>query len=116
MMYSLNAIHTNRYSELPSRRPTNREHGKRNRLLVWLGGIVAVVGLVIPLYASNTDAQAGQTPVLITVHSGDTVWSIASKLSHGNEDPRSLEYRIIEANHLNDNSLVLTPGQKLRIP
>ena len=61
------------------------------------------------LYAASV-----QRYTTVTVHSGDTLWSIASTHTNDSGDVQETIDRISELNHL--NSAPLAPGQKLRIP
>ena len=61
------------------------------------------------LYAAGVQRYA-----TVTVHPGDTLWSIASTHTSDNSDVQETIDRITEANHLHASDL--EPGQKLRIP
>ncbi len=50
----------------------------------------------------------------VTVQNGETVWSIARKYSHGQEDVREVVNRIIAANELQGKYIY--PGQVLKVP
>ena len=50
----------------------------------------------------------------ITVHSGDTMWSIANRWSDDKEDVREVMHRICEANNLKSKHIY--PGQVLKVP
>ncbi|MBQ7317577.1 MAG: LysM peptidoglycan-binding domain-containing protein [Phascolarctobacterium sp.] len=50
----------------------------------------------------------------VTVHSGDTMWSIAHRWSDDKEDVREVMHRICEANNLKSKHIY--PGQVLTIP
>ena len=60
------------------------------------------------LYAASTPRYA-----VVTVHSGDTLWSIAAARG-GDADVQDAIDRITATNHL--RNATLQPGQKLRIP
>lgn len=75
-------------------------------------------GLLIGL-GSLAQAGASESTRRVAVHSyvvrpGDTLWSIAQRVSERDADPRDLVQRIAEANDIDAGSLV--PGQTLRIP
>lgn len=53
--------------------------------------------------------------VTIQVHSGDTVWTIASRYVSNKEDLRELVYVITTMNGLNRNALIYS-GQILKVP
>jgi Tfp pilus assembly protein FimV len=61
------------------------------------------------LYAASAERYA-----TVTVHPGDTLWSIASAHTTSAGDVQETIDRITEANHLHASSL--QPGQRLRIP
>lgn len=61
------------------------------------------------LYAASAERYA-----VVTVHPGDTLWSIASAHTASTGDVQETIDRITEANHLHLSSL--QPGQHLRIP
>lgn len=50
----------------------------------------------------------------ITVHSGDTMWSIAGRWSDDREDVRQVIHRICKANNLKSQHVY--PGQVLKVP
>ena len=51
------------------------------------------------------------SPVTVTVHAGDTLWSVAQQVAP-NRDPRDVVDDLLRANHL--TVVDLTPGQVLR--
>ena len=51
----------------------------------------------------------------VIVHSGDTLWAIASRWTEKNEDVREVLYRIQQENTLKGN-VFLQPGQKIIVP
>ncbi len=61
------------------------------------------------LYAASAERYA-----TVTVHPGDTLWSIASAHTNDNGSVQETIDRITEANHLRVSEIA--PGQKLRIP
>lgn len=62
----------------------------------------------VRLYAATADRFA-----TVTVHPGDTLWSIASARSGGGDVQETID-RISAVNHL--HGATLQPGQRLRIP
>jgi hypothetical protein len=52
---------------------------------------------------------------IVTVGNGDTLWSIAAKEIHDNEDIRGLVTAIIQVNTLSDDAQIY-PGQTIKIP
>jgi LysM repeat protein len=78
--------------------------------LAGLGLMVALPTLSnVHLYAATT-----QRYVTVTVHPGDTLWSIAAAHSKPSADMQEVVDRISDANHLRGENL--QPGQHLRIP
>lgn len=84
--------------------------------------VLCITTLVVTLYwtndtfFTNTDnyAQASHHQI-VTVRSGDSVWSIATNYTSNKEDIRELIAAIKQINHL-DNNLQIRPGQELKIP
>lgn len=77
---------------------------------------LAVLSLMVALPAlSNTRlyAASAQRYVTVTVHPGDTLWSIAAAHTGDGDVQESID-RISEANHI--SGAALQPGQHLRIP
>jgi len=79
-------------------------------------GVVAV-GLVTGLLwfahvsAADTPVTTTRPPAVVTVHDGDTLWSIASQIAP-QRDPRTVVAQLERVNHLSDP--MLQPGQRLR--
>lgn len=89
--------------------------GRRVVAGLGLGAALALVGVV-----GGAVVHDGGSPALelagrstVTVHSGDTLWSIAEALAP-HSDPRAVVDALQEANGLADASLV--PGQVLVVP
>jgi predicted Zn-dependent protease len=77
---------------------------------------LAALGLMVALPTlSSTRLYAATAPryAVVTVHPGDTLWSIAASRS-GDNDVQDTIDRITATNHL--HGATLQPGQKLRIP
>jgi LysM repeat protein len=78
---------------------------------------VLAVGLVTGLLwfahvsAADTPAMTTRPPAVVTVHEGDTLWSIASQIAP-QRDPRTVVAQLERVNHLSDP--ILQPGQRLR--
>jgi nucleoid-associated protein YgaU len=78
--------------------------------LVALGLLVALPMLSsIRLYAATAERYA-----TVTVHPGDTLWSIASSHTGSGNDVQETVDRIADANHLNAGTI--QPGEHLRVP
>lgn len=71
-----------------------------------------ILALWIFYIANGAKASGRVTPVSVTVHRGDTLWSIAENLAPGS-DPRVVISRIKSINKLSSSSLVA--GQKLKV-
>ena len=98
----------------PSAVVLNRR-GRLARTFVVLSLAIVLGSLVSAKAGAGT--TAAPTPassfITVTVAPGETVWSLANRLS-GGSDVRSLVSEIISANSL--ASVDLSAGQKLRIP
>ncbi len=78
--------------------------------LVALGLLVALPTLSsMRLYAATAERYA-----TVTVHPGDTLWSIASSHTGSGNDVQETVDRIADANHLGTGTI--QPGERLRIP
>lgn len=80
--------------------------------LVLLGALVicSCYG-VLDMEASTANMHKEQ----VVVHSGDTLWNIASRWTEKGEDVREVIYRIQQENKL-DSTAFLQPGQKITVP
>ena len=79
---------------------------------------VLAVGLVAGLLwfahvsaAAESPATTTRPPAVVTVHDGDTLWSIASQIAP-QRDPRAVVAKLERVNHL--TGPILRPGQRLR--
>jgi hypothetical protein len=86
------------------------------RGLVVVAGLVAllaagVVGLAALSAPPAPAAPAAPVPAVVTVHAGDTLWSIAEKVAPG-ADPRAEVADLQRRNGL--SAAALRPGQLLR--
>lgn len=80
---------------------------------------IALAGLslmvTLPTLSSmHLYAASVQRYTTVTVHAGDTLWSIASAHTNESGDVQETIDRISELNHL--GAAGLAPGEKLRIP
>lgn len=80
---------------------------------------IALAGLALSvtlpaLSSVHLYAATAQRSATVTVHSGDTLWSIASGFTRSDGDVEATIDRITAANHL--GSAPLQPGQHLRVP
>ena len=82
------------------------------------GLLIGIVASVIVWGLSETapPAQSAEPEqyVVVTVQPGDTLWSIARRVSEGKSDLRVLTHRIQKLNSL--DSAMLLPGQSLTVP
>lgn len=87
------------------------------KLVNVMNKILALLCLSFTLYTGMNMVFADE-PVYynqkVTVHSGDTMWSIAHRWSDDKEDVREVMHRICEANNLKSKHIY--PGQVLTIP
>ena len=103
------------FSANPSGRIVLNRRGRLARTLVVLS--LAIVAASVA--GGKAGADTTITPVVaksfitVTVAPGDTVWSLANRVSEG-RGVRSLVASIIEVNGLGNGDL--TAGQKIRIP
>jgi nucleoid-associated protein YgaU len=91
----------------------------RKRRNITLMPVIALATLslmvAVPALSSNRlYAASAQRYVTITVHPGDTLWSIAAAHTGDSSDVQESIDRITAVNHL--HSPALQPGQHLRIP
>jgi hypothetical protein len=87
----------------------------RRGVLVLAGVVVALAAGLLALAAASAPhaPAAGPRPATVTVATGDTLWSIASRVAPG-RDPRAEVVALERANHLAGPGIV--PGQVLRVP
>jgi LysM repeat protein len=93
------------------------EMGRRKRFTLMPAIALAALGLMIALPSlSSVRLYAATAPrfVTVTVHPGDSLWSIAAAHARPNADLQELVDRISDANRLQGGAL--QPGQHLRIP
>lgn len=86
------------------------------RGIVVVAAAVAVLGAALVWLASASAPAASPSPVggaaTVTVQSGDTLWSIATRVAP-QRDPRAEVSALQRLNHL--DSVALVPGQQLRV-
>ncbi len=91
--------------------------GRRKRFTLMPAIALAGLGLMValPMLSSmRLYAATAQRYAIVTVHPGDTLWSIASAHAGLTADVQEAVDRISDANHLHGGTL--QPGQHLRIP
>ena len=82
-----------------------------------LVSVILLNMLIFNLYepkSSRATATDISSPVIVTVKSGDTLWSIANEYSDGEKDVRELIHEIKKHNSLKNSNLIV--GQKIEIP
>ena len=81
--------------------------------------MVSAVGVVVlSVMAVGARAGAGSRqapkPAVYVVKPGDTLWSIARRITGSRGDPRPVVDRMLVANHLADP--LITVGERLMLP
>ena len=80
---------------------------------LWIAGVLVAVSFVAGTHAVSAGQAHPRPALVLKVHAGDTLWSIAEKLSP-NGDPREIVDRLMKVNHLGSPTIV--PGQTLSFP
>jgi nucleoid-associated protein YgaU len=91
--------------------------GRRKRFTLMPAIALAALGLMVALPTLSgvrLYAATAQRYVTVTVHPGDTLWSIAAAHAGETADVQEIVDRMAEANRLHSGNL--QPGQHLRIP
>ena len=88
----------------------NSQRVIKSRLLVL---IVTLTLIAVPIIVKAQDTQESKY-ITVVVHSGDTLWAIASEYTSNNKDVRETIYNIKKANDI-DRGMIM-PGQELLIP
>ncbi len=102
-----------RSAPLPARRPSPVRLTRRGRVVVVLFLLGLMVGIAVLLStASQASAPAGPDRA-VTVHSGDTLWSI-SVATMPAVRPDAAMAQIRRLNHMSDNTIYV--GQQLIVP
>jgi len=97
----------------PARRPSPVRLTRRGRVVVVLFLLGLMVGIAVLLStASQASAPAGPDRA-VTVHSGDTLWSISVAAMPGVR-PDAAMAQIRRLNHMSDNTIYV--GQQLILP
>jgi predicted Zn-dependent protease len=90
---------------------------RRRRFTLMPAIALAALGLMVALPTLSSMrlyAATAQRYTSVTVHPGDTLWSIASSHTRPSSDVQEAVDRITAANHLTGGTL--QPGEHLRIP
>jgi len=87
---------------------------RRPRWSRWafLAGAGVVLGAVV--VAARPAHKAAQPPLVVQVHRGDTLWTLAKSHSDPGRDVRDTVAELMRANHVLPGEL--QPGDKLLIP
>lgn len=87
-------------------------HLRFSKFLIHLLIIVSVLALMISYVSNVAKANLPHKEIIIIVHHGDTLWSLAQKIG-SNKDPRILIREIKAQNNLQTSDLIA--GQKLKL-
>jgi len=89
------------------------------RVLAFLAALPALAVLVLAVFAggsalaSGDETASGSSFAVVTVQTGDSLWSIAEEVAPA-ADPRDVVDALVRLNELSDGSLAV--GQTLAIP
>jgi predicted Zn-dependent protease len=86
---------------------------RRGRAVLWLLLLGAAITALAFLAPASQAASPSGPPRSVTVHSGDTMWSIATTMLP-KDSPNAAMNRIRVLNHLQDNEVFV--GERLLIP
>ncbi|MEO6991166.1 MAG: LysM peptidoglycan-binding domain-containing protein [Candidatus Baltobacteraceae bacterium] len=90
---------------------------RRRRFTLIPALALAALGLFVtlPMLAStHLYAASAERFTSVTVHSGDSLWSLAAARTPADGNVQDVVDRVIAVNHL--AGAVILPGQRLRIP
>ena len=78
--------------------------------------VLGALGLAvtIPALSSTVHAAPPVAYATVTVHGGDTLWSIAERRTARDGDVQATVDQIVATNHLNGGAIQV--GEKLRVP
>ncbi len=114
-MHAVSRVATvSRYSKLTIV-PTRATYIRRRLMvcLVLAFALFAAVSFATGQAQATGSGQASTSFTYVSVHSGDTLWSLADTYS-GDTDPRDWIASLVTLNSLESNSL--QPGQQLALP
>ena len=88
---------------------------RRGRLVVLLGGVIALFSAVVMFgsFSNATLTSQGPATQIVVVQPGESLWSIAQTIAPG-ADPRETVSRIRDLNGM--TSAVVVKGQSLIVP
>jgi nucleoid-associated protein YgaU len=99
------------------RRPAAEASGLQLTRRGYLVAVLLTAGLLAGalwlahVSVAGAPPPSGAAPAVVTVHSGDTLWSIASRVAP-QRDPRTVVAELERLNHV--DGALLRPGQQLR--
>ena len=85
---------------------------RKNKIRLFWGSMILVFALLISSQIGNASTE--RKFITVTVHSGDTLWSLAQEHGDSTKDVRRNIDEIKELNQLNGSAILV--GQTLRIP
>ena len=85
---------------------------RKNKIRMFWGSIILVFALIVS--SQITNAYTEKPFITITVHSGDTLWSIAKEYGDENTDVRETIDDIKRINHMKNSTVIV--GQAIKIP
>ena len=85
---------------------------RKYKIRMFWGSLILVFALI--LSAQITNASSERESITVTVHKGDTLWSIAKEYGNDNQDVRKTIDEIKEMNHMQNSTLI--SGQSIKIP
>ncbi len=88
---------------------------RKNKIRLFWGSIILLLALVVSLQLNSVTASTTRDFITITVHGGDTLWSIAQEYAvDSNQDIRETIDDILDLNDMSSANLII--GQSLKIP
>ena len=85
---------------------------RKYKIRMFWGSLILIFALI--LSAQITNASSEKEFITITVHRGDTLWSVAKEYGEQNQDVRETIDEIKQLNHMQSGNLI--SGQTLKIP
>ena len=85
---------------------------RKNKIRLFWGSMILVLILVISSQIGNASTE--KEFITVTVHSGDTLWTLAQEYGDPSKDVREVIDEIKDFNQL--NSAEIRIGQSLQIP
>jgi LysM domain len=92
---------------------SSRVHKGRS-LITLVIALVCGIGILSLIHHNNGVVDAGTRAQFYTVHSGDTLWTIAQKTAKAGVDTRSVVAQMMQVNHM--KSAAIYPGETLALP